>query len=80
MTANAVSKVPQHDMLLIIRDLNAKVRDDNSGKEDATTLENDFFNFGSTTDSSEQQSGKIEQNLDFTAVVEKSISFIFWHR
>ena len=67
-------------MLLIIRDLNAKVRDDNSGKENATTLENDFFNFGSTTDSSEQQSGKIEQNLDFMAVVEKSISFIFWHR
>ena len=45
VTANAVSKVPQHDMLLIIRDLNAKVRDDNSGKEDATTLENDFFLF-----------------------------------
>ena len=66
-------------MLLITRDLNAKVRDDNSGKEDATTLENDFFfNFGSTTDASEQQSGKIEQNLDFMAVVERSISFIFW--
>ena len=50
---------PQHDMLLITRDLNAKVRDDSSGKEDGTTLENDFFNFGSTTDASKQQSGKI---------------------
>jgi len=31
----SVSKVPQHDMLLITRDLNAKVRDDNTEKEDA---------------------------------------------
>ena len=65
-------------MLPITKDLNAKVRDDNSGKEDATTLENDFFYFGSTTDPSEQLSGKIQQNLDFMAVVEKSIFFIFW--
>ena len=41
-------------------------------------LENDLLNFGSTTDASEQRSGKIDQNFDFMALVEKSISFIFW--
>ena len=30
-----VSKTPQHDMLLLTRDLNAKVGNDNSGREDA---------------------------------------------
>ena len=32
---SAVSKVPQHDMLLIMGDLNAKVGNDNIGREDA---------------------------------------------
>lgn len=66
-------------MLLITRDLNATVRDGKTGKQDAkTALENDLLNFGSTTDASEQLSGKIDQNFDFMALVEKSISFIFW--
>ena len=65
-TANAVSKVPQHDMLPITKDLNAKVRDDNSGKEDATTLENDFFLFWLN-------------NRSFTATVRKNPAKSWFH-
>ena len=60
-------------MLLITRDLNAKVRGDITRKEDVveplTTSENNLLNFVSTI-ASEQWSGKIKQNLDFMAVVE----------
>ena len=65
-------------MILITRDLNAKVRDDITRKEDAMgwhscrTIDNTgerFVEFVLTI-AFEQWSGKIQQNLDFMAVVE----------